>query len=239
MVRGGVKAHMAVPAAVAVLAVLNVLPGKAAAFSRAGLVQSAGARGGLQVGRLGPARARVAPLRASLLDPVEGGADGSMEKLLGNVGLGKVGKGIDWFFDTSTISGAKAWRHQQIAGEADAQRFRQGDELEEMLQDQISSRTLQRSELQAAVAEDDDAMFSDGGFSYSLDDTDLAGSLTARLEQLTYDESASRGLLTGAELALMCYKKYGLYHDMALKCDMLQVVYGVPGTCLRARIQCA
>ena len=240
MVRGGGKARTAVPAAVAVLAVLNGLPGKAGAFSRAGLVPSAGARpGALQVGRLGPARARVVPLRASLLDPVEGGADGSMEKLLGNVGLGKVGKGIDWFFDTSTISGAKAWRHQQIAGEADAQRFRQGDELEEMLQDQISSRTLQRSELQAAVAEDDDAMFSDGGFSYSLDDTDLAGSLTARLEQLAYDESANRGLLTGAELALMCYKKYGLYHDMALKCDMLQVVYGVPGTCLRARIQCA
>lgn len=35
-----------------------------------------------------------------------------MEKLLGNVGLGKFGKGIDWFFDTSTISGAKAWRLQ-------------------------------------------------------------------------------------------------------------------------------
>ena len=51
-------------------------------------------------------------LRASLNDPVEGGADGSMEKLLGNVGLGKFGKGIDWFFDTSTISGAKAWRLQ-------------------------------------------------------------------------------------------------------------------------------
>ena len=32
----------------------------------------------------------------------EGGADGSLEKILGNIGLGKVGKGIDWFFDTST-----------------------------------------------------------------------------------------------------------------------------------------
>lgn len=76
----------------------------------------------------------------------EGGADGSLEKLLGNIGLGKVGKGIDWFFDTSTISGAKAWRLQEIPGEADATRFRggetTGDDLEEMLQDQISSRCV-------------------------------------------------------------------------------------------------
>jgi hypothetical protein len=70
----------------------------------------------------------------------EGGADGSLEKMLGNIGLGKVGKSIDWFFDTSTISGAKAWRLQEIPGEADATRFRgksgsatTGDDLEEML----------------------------------------------------------------------------------------------------------
>ena len=64
----------------------------------------------------------------------EGGADGSLEKILGNVGLGKVGKSIDWFFDTSTISGAKAWRLQEVPGEADAAQYRKGDELEEMLQ---------------------------------------------------------------------------------------------------------
>merc|ERR1712216_945863 len=76
--------------------------------------------------------ARAAHVVASLRDPVEGGADGAMGKI-----LGKVGKGIDWFFDTSTISGAKAWRHQEMPGEADSRRFRKGDELEEMLQDQI------------------------------------------------------------------------------------------------------
>ncbi len=96
-------------------------------------------------------------LRASLNDPVEGGADGSLEKLLGNVGLGKLGKGIDWFFDTSTISGAKAWRLQEISGEADAVRFRtSGAELEEQLQDQIASRTLQREEVAAMVQADSD-----------------------------------------------------------------------------------
>jgi len=163
----------------------------------------------------------------------EGGADGSLEKMLGNIGLGKVGKGIDWFFDTSTISGAKAWRLQEIPGEADATQFRggsnsetTGDDLEEMLQDQISSRTLDREALQAAMA-GDEGFFSDAGAignDYSLDDADLSGALTARLQQLDYSESQQADLITGAELALLCYKKYGLYHDMALKCDMLQLV---------------
>ena len=30
--------------------------------------------------------------------------------------------------------------------------------------------------------------------------------------------------LTGAELAKLCFEKYGLYHDMAIKCDRLQLV---------------
>jgi hypothetical protein len=156
-------------------------------------------------------------LRASLNDPVEGGADGSMEKLLGNVGLGKFGKGIDWFFDTSTISGAKAWRLQvkyittlfvftrlnmympnsdknphwrlqEISGEADSRRWRKGDELEEQLLDQISSRTLQRDEVAAMVQDGD--YYSDSPLEkeYSLDDADLSSALTARLQQLSYQE---------------------------------------------------
>jgi len=132
-------------------------------------------------------------LRASLNDPVEGGADGSLEKLLGNVGLGKLGKGIDWFFDTSTISGAKAWRLQEIPGEADSVRFRgetSGSELEEQLQDQIASRTLQREEVAAMVQADGD-YYSDNALDqeYSLEDADLSSSLTARLQQISYQET--------------------------------------------------
>merc|ERR1712216_268519 len=168
--------------------------------------------------------ARAAHVVASLRDPVEGGADGSMEKILGNVGLGKFGKGIDWFFDTSTISGAKAWQHQEMPGEADSRRFRKGDELEEMLQDQISSRTLERDEIQAMLARGDDAMFSSGEVEYSLEDGDLSSALTARLQGLALQANGMDAQMTGAELAFLCYKKYGLYHDMALKCDMLQLV---------------
>lgn len=162
-------------------------------------------------------------LRASLKDPVEGGADGSMEKILGRVGLGGMGKSIDWLFDTSTISGAKAWRLQEIPGEADAMQYRKGDELEEMLQDQISSRTLDRGGLDAAMAGNEDYFSDAGSFedNYSLDDGDLGSALTRRLQQLALSDTDQ---LTGSELALMCYKKYGLYHDMALKCDMLQLV---------------
>jgi len=52
----------------------------------------------------------------SLNDPVPGGAPDSLERFFGNVGLGKMGKSIDWLFDTSTISGAKAWRLQGVPG---------------------------------------------------------------------------------------------------------------------------
>lgn len=52
----------------------------------------------------------------------------------------KVGRSIDWFFDTSEVAGAKAWRLQMPPGEADAQKWRNGDVLEELLQDQIESR---------------------------------------------------------------------------------------------------
>lgn len=165
---------------------------------------------------------RLRTLRASLREPVEGGADGSMERILGNIGLGKIGQSIDWLFDTSTISGAKAWRQQMPTGEADALQYRKGDELEEMLQDQISSRTLERDELQTAMMSDDEGFFSDQA--YSLADDDLSGALTSRLQQLAYTEGGMGDAITGAELALLCYKKYGLYHDMALKCDMLQLV---------------
>ena len=34
----------------------------------------------------------------------------------------------------------------------------------------------------------------------------------------------SADALTGAELARLCYEKYGLYHDMAIKCDRMQLV---------------
>jgi len=69
---------------------------------------------------------------------------------------------------------------------------------------------------------DDEDFFSDQA--YSLDDADLSGSLTYRLQQLAMTEGGIDAQITGAELALLCYKKYGLYHDMALKCDMLQLV---------------
>jgi len=96
-------------------AVLAVAP--AAGFSGAAIWGAAPLPSTRVSGLIKLSRRGVCPpvglgLRASLNDPVEGGADGSMEKLLGNVGLGKFGKGIDWFFDTSTISGAKAWRLQ-------------------------------------------------------------------------------------------------------------------------------
>merc|ERR1719409_2029414 len=76
------------------------------------------------------------------------------------------------------------------------------------------------------MLQEDDALSSGGvgTSSYSLEDGDLAGALTARLTQLEYEQSERSPLLTGVELAFLCYKKYGLYHDMALKCDMLQLV---------------
>mmetsp|Transcript_5273 Transcript_5273/g.8450 ORF Transcript_5273/g.8450 Transcript_5273/m.8450 type:complete len:333 (-) Transcript_5273:144-1142(-) len=163
--------------------------------------------------------------------------DGSVEKLLGFLGEpgAKMGRGIDWFFDTSTISGAKAWRLQQVPGEADATRFRgDGDVLEDMVRDQIDSYDKAGMNPSGSLSLNVGAegAFSDtmaeGG--YSMTDEDLGNSLTARLSQIALANSAgsvtedeSRDLC-GAELALMCYKKYGLYHDMSLKCDKLQLV---------------
>ncbi len=37
-------------------------------------------------------------------------------------------------------------------------------------------------------------------------------------------DQGSADALTGAELARLCYEKYGLYHDMAIKCDRMQLV---------------
>ena len=80
------------------------------------------------------------------------------------------------------------WRLQEISGEADSRRWRKGDELEEQLQDQISSRTLQRDEVAAMVQDGD--YYSDSPLEkeYSLDDADLSSALTARLQQLSYQE---------------------------------------------------
>lgn len=58
----------------------------------------------------------------------------------------KVGRSVDWFFDTSDVAGAKAWRLQMPPGEADAQKWRSGDMLEELLQDQIDSQRWASSE---------------------------------------------------------------------------------------------
>lgn len=58
----------------------------------------------------------------------------------------KVGRSVDWFFDTSDVAGAKAWRLQMPPGEADAQKWRSGDMLEELLQDQIDSQRWAISE---------------------------------------------------------------------------------------------
>lgn len=146
--------------------------------------------------------------------------DGSIEKLLGGLGpMGaKMGAGIDWFFDTSDIQGAKAWRLQSIQGEADSVKWRggTGDDLEDMLQEQISSREWSSDEMQA-----EDELTAE----YSMSDADLSSAFGARLSTLQMEAQAQDGnILTGAELALMCYKKYGLYHDMALKADKMQLV---------------
>jgi len=64
--------------------------------------------------------------------------------------------------------------------------------------------------------------------SYSMTDADLGSALTMRLKELSVAELDGAALadrpLSGAELALMCYRKYGLYHDMAIKCDKMQMV---------------
>mmetsp|Transcript_50526 Transcript_50526/g.100870 ORF Transcript_50526/g.100870 Transcript_50526/m.100870 type:complete len:320 (-) Transcript_50526:114-1073(-) len=161
-------------------------------------------------------------------------ADGSLEKILGNLGPtgARIGKGIDWFFDTSTISGAKAWRLQVVPGEADAARFRGGEEtvgkkdIEDVILDQIQSRKedgvmVELSDVEEAYANQDSL-----DEVYSMTDEDLGASLTTRLKTIAFadGEDTANKPLTGAELALMCYRKYGLYHDMALKCDMMQLV---------------
>eukprot|EP00960_Hanusia_phi_P019749 582992-Hanusia_phi.AAC.2 len=159
----------------------------------------------------------------------KGPRDGSVEKMLGFLGPvgSKFGQSIDWFFDTSSVSGAKAWRLQVVPGEADAKRWRKGDELESMIQEQIlESETSVISLKQLGVTEEyeGDLFSQELPDSYSMADDDLGRSLTDRLQQMQQVDASSNTLLTGAELALLCNKKYGLYHDMALKCDKLQLV---------------
>ena len=58
-------------------------------------------------------------------------------------------------------------------------------------QDQISTRTLERDQIQAQMRLEGGEFFSDTALDeeYSLDDADLSGALTARLQQLAYSES--------------------------------------------------
>ncbi len=46
----------------------------------------------------------------------------------------------------------------------------------------------------------------------------------ARPVVMMFGFQGSADALTGAELARLCYEKYGLYHDMAIKCDRMQLV---------------
>ena len=182
-------------------------------------------------------------------DTDKGPKDGSVEKMLGFLGPvgSKFGQSIDWFFDTSSVSGdvnfnhnqtfansypvgAKAWRLQVVPGEADSKRWRKGDELESMIQDQIlesETSVISLKQLGADGEYEGDLFSQELPDSYSMADDDLGKSLTERLQQMQRVQQAdvsSDALLTGAELALLCNKKYGLYHDMALKCDKLQLV---------------
>mmetsp|Transcript_53122 Transcript_53122/g.125517 ORF Transcript_53122/g.125517 Transcript_53122/m.125517 type:complete len:331 (-) Transcript_53122:209-1201(-) len=163
-------------------------------------------------------------------------ADGSLEKILGNLGPtgAKIGKGIDWFFDTSTISGAKAWRLQVVPGEADSARWRGREEqvgkrdIEDVILDEIQERKEKGMQVELEGVEG--GAFTDAELeeTYSMSDADLGAGLTARLREMSVANLEGQDLndrpLTGAELALMCYRKYGLYHDMALKCDKMQLV---------------
>uniref|UniRef100_A0A7S4KLV1 Uncharacterized protein n=1 Tax=Guillardia theta TaxID=55529 RepID=A0A7S4KLV1_GUITH len=165
-------------------------------------------------------------------DTDKGPKDGSVEKMLGFLGPvgSKFGQSIDWFFDTSSVSGAKAWRLQVVPGEADSKRWRKGDELESMIQEQIlesETSVISLKQLGADGEYEGDLFSQELPDSYSMADDDLGKSLTERLQQMQRVQQAdvsSDSLLTGAELALLCNKKYGLYHDMALKCDKLQLV---------------
>jgi len=154
----------------------------------------------------------------------------------------KVGRSVDWFFDTSDVAGAKAWRLQMPPGEADAQKWRSGDMLEELLQDQIDSQRKEGKEKAYAsgpggslseVAQDNvlglgsDEDYFDGPSEYSMTDEDLGDALRKRFDQISRGERLPFGQqedLTGMELAEMCVAKYGVAYDMAMKCDKLQLV---------------
>jgi len=178
-------------------------------------------------------RVGVSSLRA------EGGSYGSgdIERLFSPFGEAgkKVGRSIDWFFDTSDVAGAKAWRLQMPPGEADATKWRSGDLLEEMAQEEISNRREKALSSVSApgvdvldgydLAEEED-LFANG-FEYSMTDEDLGDALKRRFESISRgarDPIGSEEDLTGLELAEMCVKKYGVAYDMAIKVDKLALV---------------